>query len=494
MERVDVVELEPAIVGVARACTPVNHDALANPKVHLVIGDGRELLLTTSETYDVIFSEPSNPYRAGIASLFTADFYAAVAERMRPGAVFAQWLQGYELDSQVVRTVYATLGAVFPSVETWETFAGDLLLLATREPIVHDVDRVRARVAAEPYRSALSRIWGMEGAEGFYAGYMATPAFSRAVQASEGRWINTDDRPVLEFGFARNLGRKGLFRTTDLRALVRRRGEDRPPTRGAPLDWDRVDDFYMARMGYWDQQVIDPGPVVPPDVRQRILARRAYLQPSLDEACDLWFAQPEPPRSGLDLLLVGECLASRGDPRLPEYLPRIRERSAVEAELMLALWHSAAGRRAAAADHLIAAVRAFRHDPWPHLQFAQRVLRQSSAALTRNDPVRAAALYEAMSEPFVAHLLDEVRLFVRLELAAPLGRCVEALAPFEPDVPWEEKFLRHRLGCYQRAEQPLGTGHPLTGRARRDLERFLADAPPKLEAGLPPPEVKSTGR
>ena len=71
MERVDVVELEPLVLDVARACAPVNHDVLHNPKVHVTIGDARETLLTTRDRYDIIASEPSNPFRAGVASLFT---------------------------------------------------------------------------------------------------------------------------------------------------------------------------------------------------------------------------------------------------------------------------------------------------------------------------------------------------------------------------------------------------------------------------------------
>ena len=74
MERVDVVELEPLIVDVARACDAVNRDVLRNPKVHLTIGDARETLLTARERYDLIASEPSNPFRAGVASLFTRDY------------------------------------------------------------------------------------------------------------------------------------------------------------------------------------------------------------------------------------------------------------------------------------------------------------------------------------------------------------------------------------------------------------------------------------
>ncbi|HWN44830.1 MAG TPA: fused MFS/spermidine synthase, partial [Thermoanaerobaculia bacterium] len=83
MERVDVVELEPTVVRVAELLAPINQNALSNPKVRLTIGDGRELLLTSPERYDVIFSEPSNPYRAGIASLFTRELYEAASDRLR---------------------------------------------------------------------------------------------------------------------------------------------------------------------------------------------------------------------------------------------------------------------------------------------------------------------------------------------------------------------------------------------------------------------------
>ncbi|HEX6198986.1 MAG TPA: fused MFS/spermidine synthase, partial [Thermoanaerobaculia bacterium] len=206
IERVDVVELEPAIVRVAEWCSAVNHDALENPKVEVLLGDGRELLLTTDERYDVIFSEPSNPYRAGISSLYTREFYRAARDRLTEGGIFLQFLQGYEVDSSVVRTAYATLGSVFPAVESWQTLPGDLLLVATEEPIVHDLERVRRRAAEEPYRSALPQVWGVSGAEGFYSGFLAAPPLARAL-AEAAHGLNTDDHPIIEFGFVRNLGR-----------------------------------------------------------------------------------------------------------------------------------------------------------------------------------------------------------------------------------------------------------------------------------------------
>jgi len=120
MERVDVVELEPLVLRAAENFAAINHDVLNHPRVHVSIGDAREKLLVSRQQYDLIFSEPSNPYRAGVASLFAREYYEAVEKRLNPGGLFLQWVQAYEVDSSLVRTVYATLRSVFPYVEAWQ--------------------------------------------------------------------------------------------------------------------------------------------------------------------------------------------------------------------------------------------------------------------------------------------------------------------------------------------------------------------------------------
>src|SRR5262249_35184460 len=177
MERVDVVELEPAILEVARQCAPVNQDVLANPKVHVEVGDAREVVGTTRAKYDLIFSEPSNPYRAGIASLFTREFYQAASSRLGEDGLFVQWLQAYNVDAQTIRTIYATLSAVFPEVETWITEESDLLLIAGKRPLTYDVARLRARMGEEPWKTALSRGWRTDDVEAVFARYVANAGF-----------------------------------------------------------------------------------------------------------------------------------------------------------------------------------------------------------------------------------------------------------------------------------------------------------------------------
>ena len=108
IERVDVVELEPAIDEMASRCRELNWDVLHHPRVRRIYADGREYVLATKNTYDVVFSEPSNPYRAGVAALYTTEFYEAVSRRLNPGGIFVQWLQAYEVDDATVLTVLAT--------------------------------------------------------------------------------------------------------------------------------------------------------------------------------------------------------------------------------------------------------------------------------------------------------------------------------------------------------------------------------------------------
>ncbi|HZI64796.1 MAG TPA: fused MFS/spermidine synthase, partial [Thermoanaerobaculia bacterium] len=362
MERVDAVELEPAIVHVARACAAVNRNCLEHPRVRLVLADGREFLLTTRERYDLIFSEPSNPYRAGISSLFTREFYRAAAERLQPRGIFMQWLQGYEVDAQVVRTAYATLSAVFPHVESWLTHGNDLLLLASREPLVHDFDEVRARAAREPFATALRAAWGMAEIEGFYTGYVAAPELAAEMSRLEAGQVSTDDQPRIEFGFIRNLGRHGLFSIDDLRAAAR--GRDRPRGAGAGPDWALVEELREARLLAFNLPAASTAePESPRGLRVR--ARRAFTDRRAEEAARLWLSQPEPPRSHVDLVIVATGLAISGDDRAAAYIDRVRAVQPNEAAALLAAWHAQKGDSGAALAALVEALEGFRSDPWP---------------------------------------------------------------------------------------------------------------------------------
>src|SRR5262249_33564073 len=137
----------------------LNHDVLHHPKVQIAYADAREVLHTTKRMYDLIASEPSNPYRSGVSSLYSREFYLAVRERLATGGLLLQWLQGYEIDTATFRTVLRTLTEVFGHVEIWETSPADLLLVCSREPLNYSTVELNSRMTEPSMRDALRVAW-----------------------------------------------------------------------------------------------------------------------------------------------------------------------------------------------------------------------------------------------------------------------------------------------------------------------------------------------
>ena len=231
MERVDVVELEAAVVEAASVFGPVNVNAVGHPKVHTVVGDGREVVLTTRQSYDLIFSEPSNPYRAGVASLYTREFYEGVAPLLRDGGLFAQWVQMYEVDEQTIRTIYATLSSVLRTrgdlADSARGFAAAVVCRAGGDTMFPDC-------ALGSPRNPIAVRWPQSGAprtsKAFLAHYVAGPTVARELAREQA--LNTDDRTLVEYAFARHLGLGRHFNIETVEKLARDRGEDRPRVTG----------------------------------------------------------------------------------------------------------------------------------------------------------------------------------------------------------------------------------------------------------------------
>ncbi|HVS66451.1 MAG TPA: fused MFS/spermidine synthase [Thermoanaerobaculia bacterium] len=311
IERVDVFELEPEVVEVARVAADANHDVLDDPKVELHFGDGRELLLTSNRRYDVIYSNPSNPYRAGVASFFSRDFYREAAQRLDEGGIFVQWLQGYEVDADVVRTAYATLSMVFPYVETWRSHTSDIQLVATLERPVHDLDRLERLLEQEPWSVAMPAVWGVSGLEGLLSAYVGSPTLTRGLVGANPEAVNTDDHPLIEFGFARNSGVRGRFQIRELREAARGWDAIRPETRGRDVDWELVEELAEARLVAFRWRPDSAEDATSP-AGLRTEARRAFVDRRYQDAAAFWASQPEPPRCRIDRLVALTGLAIDG--------------------------------------------------------------------------------------------------------------------------------------------------------------------------------------
>jgi spermidine synthase len=142
MDRVTTVEIEPAMVAGAREFLPRMARALEDPRSAIEIEDAKTFFANAGKTYDVIVSEPSNPWVSGVAGLFSREFYALAKRYLSPGGVFCQWLHVYEIDDALASTVVLALEPSFAHYEIYAAHDGDIVILASDAPLTFDFDFV----------------------------------------------------------------------------------------------------------------------------------------------------------------------------------------------------------------------------------------------------------------------------------------------------------------------------------------------------------------
>ncbi len=206
IESVDVFELEPHLIHCASHYASFTFDVTNRPKVNIILGDARESLLALkNKKYDVIVSEPSNPQRAGVANLYTQEYYQTVSAKMNADGVFSQWLQSYEIKLESVHLILATLRSVFPQVCMYQTMGSDIVFICYKERKALPVKAIRKKLNQHPYKLGITRSWGTHSIEGLLAHSVANSAYVTKL-ASRLTQINKDDRNLLEFQAARSGG------------------------------------------------------------------------------------------------------------------------------------------------------------------------------------------------------------------------------------------------------------------------------------------------
>lgn len=232
VRRLDIVEIEPAVVEASSFFTRQNDDVLRDPRTRLVVADGRNFLLTTPSRYDVITSAPSNPWIGGVASLFSREFFGLASQRLRPGGLMVQWIQGYGLAPDDLAMVVATFRSVFPATSVWQVAQGDYLLVGRADPAPIDVASLKARWGAvRGIRDDLQKI-GIVDWPGVLGVFLLGEA--DVTRLSAGRKLNTDDWLGLEFSAPR-----GLLRDTvavNYRLFQQARTSSLPPLSPEGLD------------------------------------------------------------------------------------------------------------------------------------------------------------------------------------------------------------------------------------------------------------------
>lgn len=203
LERVDNVELSPHVVG-AGPYFWTNDRVLEHPKVRTIIDDGRNFLMTTTETYDAIVMEPPETFTAGVVNLYTVEFYREALARLAPGGLMMQWVPTANAPLEDEKRLLRAFADVFPQVSLWwQPGGGCALLVGTREPQRLDYAALREHLAEPRVRRdmALGQIRDVDHLLSHFV--FGDAEFRRFVEGVE---PTTDDRTVLDFSMPRYVG------------------------------------------------------------------------------------------------------------------------------------------------------------------------------------------------------------------------------------------------------------------------------------------------
>jgi tetratricopeptide (TPR) repeat protein len=218
VERADILEISREVVEASQFFTRENHAALSDPRTRLVVGDGRSHLALGRDAYDVIISEPSNPWMAGVAALFTREFFEAARARLTPQGILCQWAHTYDISNEDLRSIVATFTSVFPNATLWLVGEGDLLLIGSPARIDERLAEMRVAWSRPGVAADLTDV-DVPSPDTLLTLFTASGARLRSYAGDAP--IQTDDRMSLEFSAPRGIyGRTTVDNAAALRRLA----------------------------------------------------------------------------------------------------------------------------------------------------------------------------------------------------------------------------------------------------------------------------------
>ena len=206
VERLVLAEIEQEMIAVGRSFARWNGGVLDDPRLSIVINDGRNYLATTPERFDVISADPIHPWSGGAGYLYTVEFFRNVAARLAPGGIASQWLPLYELSLKDVRTVVRTFTEAFSHTMIFLTYY-DAVLVGSNSPLTIDPSALAARMSNPAIRRDLAAVQ-MGTVDDLLAYFVM--GTSGALRFGQGGDLNTDDSLVLEFSAPESQGMQGL--------------------------------------------------------------------------------------------------------------------------------------------------------------------------------------------------------------------------------------------------------------------------------------------
>lgn len=199
LSSIEVIELEPAIVEASHFFDEHNSRPLEDERVVLIENDGRNFLnLQPDGTYDVIVSEPSNPWLSGVSNLFTKEFFALGKSKLKDGGVWSQWVQMYGMDERDLKALLRTFAETYSHVRLFSTIEdADLVLIGSDSPLVLDANVAARLMAGQPKVREEMSVVDIDYPEDILTLYQVDR--QGILQFAKDAPLNTDDNMLIEY-------------------------------------------------------------------------------------------------------------------------------------------------------------------------------------------------------------------------------------------------------------------------------------------------------
>ena len=201
VKSITAVELEPAVVEASKLFHHVNHAPERDRRLTIEFNDGRNFLLATKEKYDILVSEPSNPWQAGVCNLFTKEYFQICHKRLNPGGVLSIWLQTVEVPPKNIKGVVRAFTDEFKHAIIMRVTAGNIILLGSDEPLPLNVQKIDEVLANDRKVRAEMGVVGVSSSADLVANLALDEASTR--KFAESGIPNVDDTNRLEFAVGR---------------------------------------------------------------------------------------------------------------------------------------------------------------------------------------------------------------------------------------------------------------------------------------------------
>jgi spermidine synthase len=210
VKAITIAEISPEVLAVSGSVFgDINHGVLNDPRVHVVLNDGRNVLLATRERFDVILSDSIHPVWAGNSTLYTREYFELCRRHLRPGGVVSMWLPLYSLTTESYLAIVRAFWEVFPSTCIWyDPVVLNEFTVVTGSTAPGPV-QVRWGAIADPKLAPTLAEAGVRTAHDLAAMLLLGP---RDVAAMVSDTLpHVDDFPVVEYGSGRLLDRDGSW-------------------------------------------------------------------------------------------------------------------------------------------------------------------------------------------------------------------------------------------------------------------------------------------